>query len=36
MLLEDQRNKTPGNFLVQANSVSYFRFDTEQIGETRL
>jgi len=36
MLLEDQTSTAPGTFPVQAYSVSYFRFDTEQIGEAHL
>jgi hypothetical protein len=36
MLLENQTITAPSTFPVKAYSVSYFRFDTEQIGEARL
>jgi len=36
MLLEDQTSTVSHTFPVQAYSVSYFRFDTEQFGEARL
>jgi len=36
MLLENQTSIAPGIYPVQAYSVSYFRFDTEQFGEACL